>query len=135
MVSKYFKIHELVSKSVYEKMGEKAWRYVPDDLIMAIDTVKERFPNGTISINNYAWGGSRQWSGLRTADSSYYSATSMHSFMMAVDMIFSKYTADEVRKDILDNPSSYHTVRGLELDTSWVHIDIRNEPKLVTFTS
>ena len=115
-------------------MGEKAWRYVPDDLIKAIDTLKERFPNGTISINNYVWGGSREWSGLRTSESPYYSATSMHSFMMAVDMLFSAYEAADVRADIMKNPSSYPTIKGLELNISWVHIDIRNEENLITFT-
>jgi len=134
-VSKYFKIHELVSKAIYEKKGESAWRYIPADLIKAIDTIKERFPKGTITINNYVWGGSRQWSGLRTPDSSYYSPTSMHSFMRAVDMKFSEYSSNKVRSDILENPELYPTIKGLELGTSWVHIDIRNEETLVTFTA
>lgn len=133
MKSKHFKIHELVSKSIYDKKGEEAWRYVPSDLITAIDTIKERFPKGTMTINNYVWGGNRYWSGLRTSDSKYFSPTSMHSFMMAVDAVFSEYTADEVRADILENPSVYPTIKGLELNVSWVHLDIRNEDTLVTF--
>lgn len=133
MKSKYFKIHELVTESIYKKMGKKAWRYVPQDLIDAIDTLKERFPNGVMTINNYKWGGDREWSGLRTAESPYYSPTSMHSFMMAVDVIFSDYAAKDVRADILDNPDIYPTIKGLELDISWVHLDIRNEPNIVTF--
>jgi len=51
MKSKYFEIHELVSKDMYHLKGEKAWRYVHKDLIKAIDTLKERFPNGTATIN------------------------------------------------------------------------------------
>lgn len=135
MKSKHFKIHELVSKDLYQLKGESAWRYVPHDLIIAIDTIKERFPKGTMTINNYEWGGSRQWSGLRTPDSSYFSFTSMHSFMMAIDAVFSDYSAEEVRQDILSTPSAYPTIRGLELGISWLHIDCRNTEELVTFTS
>jgi len=135
MKSKYFEIHEIVSKDMYHLKGEKAWRYVHKDLIQAIDTLKERFPQGTATINNYYWGGDRQWSGLRTPDSPYFSFTSMHSFMQAVDIKFSAYTAEEVRKDILTNQELYPTIKGLELGVSWVHIDIRNEDILVTFTS
>ena len=133
MRSKYFEIFELVPESLYKSKGESAWRYIPEQLIVAIDTIKERFPNGTATINNYFWGGNRKWSGLRTPESKYYSPTSMHSFMMAADIVFSDYSADEVRKDIINNPDVYPTIKGLELDVSWVHIDCRNEDKLITF--
>ena len=134
MKSKYFKIHELVSRDLYMLKGEGAWRYVDTNLIQAIDTIKERFPKGTMTINNYEWNGSRQWSGLRTPDSPYFSLTSMHSFMMAIDAIFSDYTAEEVRQDILNNPSAYPTIKGLELGITWLHIDTRNTDELITFT-
>ncbi len=134
MKSKYFEIHELVSESVYKKKGEGAWRYIPPPLIEAIDTLKERFPDGTATINNYVWGGDRQWSGLRTPDSSYYSPTSMHAFMKAVDIVFSSYSAETVRKDIIANPELYPTIKGLELGVSWLHIDTRNSEELVTFS-
>lgn len=133
MKSKYFKIHELVPKSLFDKKGEACWRYIPVAIIESIDKLKERFPEGSMTINNYFWGGTRNWSGLRTSDSPYFSATSMHSFMMAVDIVFSKYTPDEVRKDIMDNPKVYPYIKGLELEVDWVHLDVRNEDELVTF--
>lgn len=133
MKSKYFKIHELVPKALFKKKGEACWRYIPQTLIDSIDKLKERFPEGSMTINNYFWGGKREWSGLRTPDSKWFSATSMHSFMMAVDIVFSKYTAEEVRKDIMDNPEVYPHIKGLELEVNWVHIDVRNEDELVTF--
>ncbi len=134
MKSKYFEIHELVSEELYERKGEGAWRYVPVLLIVALDTVKERFPNGTMTINNYAWGGNRKWSGVRTPDSPYYSLTSIHSFLGAIDAIFSAYDAEEVRQDIINNPEIYPMVKGIELGISWLHMDIRNEDELVTFS-
>ena len=133
MVSKHFKIHELVPKKMYQKYGEKSWRYVDVRLIETIDKLKEKFDDGTITINNYFWGGSREWSGIRTPDSPNYSYGSQHSFANAFDMVFSKYTADEVRSYIIENPDEFPHIKGLELGTSWVHLDIRNEDSLITF--
>ncbi len=134
MKSKYFEIHELVSESVYKKKGEGSWRYIPPLLIEAIDTLKERFPDGTATINNYVWGGDRQWSGLRTPDSSYYSPTSMHAFMQAVDIVFSSYNAETVRQDIIANPELYPTIKGLELGVAWLDVDVRNTEELILFS-
>lgn len=132
MKSKYFKVHEFVPKSFYDKYGEGAWRFVSKAMIETADTLKERFPLGTITMNNYAWGGNREWSGIRTPDSPDYSPTSMHTFG-ALDSVYSHYSAEEVREDIISNPHLYPHVKGLELGTSWVHTDFRNERELVTF--
>jgi len=132
--SKYYKVHEFVPKSFYEEYGEKAWRFVPIAMIETADTLKERFPLGTITINNYFWGGNREWSGIRTPSSPYYSETSMHSFG-AIDSVYSHYTAEEVRNDIICNPHLYPHVKGLELGVSWVHTDFRNEIDLILFTA
>ena len=133
--SKYFKVHELVPRAMYEKYGETAWRYVDTDLINAIDLLKEQFPKGTMTINNYVWGGEREWSGLRTPDSPWYSFGSMHSFGKAVDIVFSKYSAGDVREYIFSNLEMFSGVKGIELGVSWVHLDTRNEETLVRFTA
>lgn len=135
MKSKYFEVHELVPEKLYKERGERCWRYVPKELIMSIDTLKERFPNGSMTINNYYWGGNRNWSGLRTPDSPYFSPTSMHAFFQAVDAVFSAYDVEEVRQDILDNPEVYPYIKGLEIGISWLHIDVRNEDNLITFSN
>ena len=132
--SRHFLIEELVPKELYQKYGAtKCWEFLDPELLKMIDIIKERFPKGTVSINTWKWNGDRNWSGIRTPDSSYYSQGSMHSWGKAVDMIFSAYTADEVRKDILDNPDIYYAIKGLELDISWVHLDTRNRETLLSF--
>lgn len=133
MKSKYFKIHELVPEHIFINKGEKAWRYIDDRLISSIDMLKKHFSSGTITINNYNWGGNFQWSGLRTPDSSHYNETSLHSMGRAADMKFSDYTADEVRLYILSNKGFFPYIKGLEDTVSWVHIDTRNEDSLVLF--
>ena len=57
----------------------------------------------------------------------------MHSYANALDFVCSHYTAEEIRQDIINNPHLYPYVKGLELEVSWVHLDIRNEQNLVLF--
>lgn len=134
MKSKHFKVHELVPEHIYKKYGEKSWKFMSKDLLATIDKLKEHFNLGTATINNYHWKGNRHWSGLRTPQSPDYSETSQHSLGNAVDIVFSHYSAEEVRNHIISNPHEYPYIKGLELGVSWVHIDVRNEDYLVTFT-
>jgi len=133
MHSKYFKIHELVPKKMFEKYGEAAWRYVDPRLIESIDKLKEHFNLGTMTINNYFWGGNREWSGIRTPESHYYSFGSQHSYANAIDAVFSHYSEEEVRNYIIDNKDLFPHIKGIELGVSWLHIDVRNEDELVLF--
>ena len=132
MKSKYFKVHEIVPKVLYNKYGEKAWRYVDIRLIETIDKLKEHFSEGSMTINNYKWNGAREWSGIRTSDSPYYSVGSQHSYANALDIVFSEYTAKEVRDYILNNLDEFPHIKGLEVAT-WLHIDVRNEDNIVIF--
>jgi len=132
MVSKHFAVHELVPKKMYDKYGEKAWRYVDIRLIETVDKLKEHFDEGSMTINNYYWGGSREWSGIRTPESKYYSYGSQHSYANALDIVFSEYTTKEVRDYVLNNLDEFPYIKGLEV-ASWVHIDVRNEDNIVIF--
>jgi len=133
--SKHFAIEELVPEHIFKKYGpSKCWEFIDPELMKMADIIKERFPDGTMSINTYKWGGNRNFSGLRTSDSKYYSIGSMHSFGRAIDCIFSKYTADEVREDIINNPEIYYAIKGLEKNISWVHFDTRPRNNLLVFT-
>ena len=72
------------------------------------------------------------WSGLRTADSPYFSVTSQHSFGRAVDIIFKDISAEEVRQSMLKNESKWLSIYPyitLEDDVNWTHIDVRNNPE------
>lgn len=133
MKSKYFKIHELVPEHIYEAYKEKGWKFIDSRLIETIDSLKGYFNLGTMTINNYYWNGDRKWSGLRMPSSPYYSETSQHSFGRAVDIVFSDYTAEEARNYIINNQDKFQYIKGLELDVSWLHIDIRNEDNIVLF--
>lgn len=145
----HFKIHELVPPQVFKDRGEKAWELMDVKLLRTIDALREEF--GSATINNYEWGGDREWSGLRTSDSPWFSAYSQHTFGRAADLIFKEVAAHEVRALIkqisgvsfqgcdyikeFDNKRIIAAhIHGLEEGISWVHIDVRNYDGLKIFT-
>ena len=133
MTSKYFKIYELVPEHIYKRLGEKAWKLLNPNMIKTIDAIKERFPEGTMTINNYHWNGNRNWSGLRTPGSPEYSETSQHSLGNAFDAVFSAYTAEEVRVYVIANPKEFPYLKGIETNISWFHGDVRNTDNIELF--
>ena len=130
---RHFAIHELVPKKVFEERGEKAWQLLDDRMLRTIDMLRDRY--GSMTINNYFWGKNREWSGLRTPDSPYYSVYSQHTHGTAFDIIFAETTAESVRQDILANPDAevFKYITTVELDTSWLHVDCRCITRIFTF--
>jgi hypothetical protein len=133
MKSKYFKIHELVPEHIYKKYGERAWWFINPELIKFIDLLKEKFPNGSMTINDYFWKGARNWSGLRTPEFSGYFEISQHNLGLAIDCIFSKYEESEVTKYVIDNPLEFPMIKGIEYDINWCHFDCRNSDTIIKF--
>lgn len=122
-------LDEYIPKELYEKYKHKPHRLIAmlDSRMIKFDqALRERF--GRVTINNWASGGSRQWSGIRTPDSSYYSFTSQHSWGRASDKLFKDASAEEVRSEIIENFDSKWKEFGvtcLEDNVSWVHSDFR----------
>ena len=138
MVAEFFRIEELVPPAVFARRGSKAWQLIDPRLVKSIDAIKRRFPNGTMTINNWKWGGIREQSGLRTMD--FYStgekmeeSFSQHKYGRAIDCVFSRYSTEEVRQYIINNPGEFPYVKGIELGTDWLHIDVRNSETVLTF--
>lgn len=123
---KHFSLQELVPRHVYEEKGEFAWIFLDDRALITLDQLRERF--GTAVVNNWCWGGSRQWSGLRTEKSPVGSAYSQHRFGRAFDVLFSEYSAADVRSYVLNNPEEFPYIKGIEKGVNWFHFDCGNRP-------
>ena len=130
-ICKHFSIKELVPEQVYRERGEKAWELMDRYELMTIDQLREDF--GRIHINTWAWGGERQWSGLRTPLSPYGTMYSQHRFGRATDKLFLDSTVEEARDAVLNNRERYPYVKSVELGTSWLHTDSRNTAGLKSF--
>jgi len=129
----YFAIHELVPKQVFQARGERAWQLLDERLLITLDRLRERY--GAMTVNNWYWGKEREWSGLRTKDSPYYSPYSQHTFGRAADCLFMKASAEAVRKDMLAAPDdqTFELVGSLEMGVSWLHVDVRNCDRIMTY--
>lgn len=123
-ISNNFYLDEYIPKYLYEKYVQKPHilqGLIDKRLIVADQMLRDYF--GHVTINNWWNGGERNWSGLRTAESPYYSQTSQHTYGRASDKIFS-VGAEEVRSYI-----QLHWwelgINCIEADVSWVHSDVR----------
>lgn len=132
-ICKSFRIEELVSEKTYSDRGVRAWQMFDDKILITIDAIKARFPQGSMTINNWLWSGDRQYSGYREPGSPWYSQYSMHSFGKAMDSVFSDYDTEEVRTYVLNNPEEFSYVTGIEMGVSWLHVDCRNSYDLLKF--
>lgn len=129
MICRYFKIQELVPRSIYEVYGESAWRFLRPDLLILLDTLRVHF--GPITINDWSWGGSLQNCGLRAPDSPTGAYMSIHKLGGAGDLHFSKYTPQEAFDKILADNAFWYAkgLRRLEdiaKTPTWLHVDCAN---------
>jgi hypothetical protein len=131
-IPKHFKVHELVPRHVFEERGEAAIELLDDRLLRTLDALRDKF--GSMTVNNWFWGGNRQWSGLRTERSPHGTMYSQHRFGRAADCLFKDHTAEQVRRYVLDNPSEFPFITFVELDISWFHFDVRNCPSITTWS-
>lgn len=129
---RHFSIQELVPRHVYEERGPKAWELLDDRALITLDAIRD-FAGPTV-VNNWVRGGDRQWSGLRTPESPYYSPYSQHTFGRAFDCIFYDTTAQDVRNYVLKNKSKFPYIRALETEIDWFHFDVRNCVAIKLFT-
>lgn len=130
---RHFEIHELVPPAVFNRRGEKAWELLDVRALITLDRLRDRY--GRMTVNNWKWGGEREWSGLRTPDSPYFSPFSQHTFGRAFDVLFASHTAEEVRQQILGdkNHPDFEFINSLELGVSWLHFDVRNSERIKAF--
>ena len=145
MVSKYFKIEELVSIKVYKKYGEKSWQFIDPTLIKVIDLIREHF-NAPVTINNWLWGGNLEQRGLRTncddivkekteANTLY---VSQHCLGRAVDFNVKGLSSREVYEEILKNKEKFYLISRIENiknTPNWCHVDVANTDKFTIFNA
>jgi hypothetical protein len=128
-------LHEYIPEFLYKKFCDEKPHYLMnmiDPRLIELDQfIRDRF--GSVTINNWISIKDkdsplyRQWSGIRTPGSEYYSMFSEHTYGRASDKIFKNVHAEEVREDIEENYSLYQSLglTCIESGTSWLHSDLR----------
>ena len=122
---KHFRIEELVTPEIFQKYGHLAWQFFDGDLLRDLDLLRDRF--GTITINDWVWGGVYRDSGLRNFDYKGIFNRSLHKHGKAFDLKFADHNPHYVRTLILNKPHMYKSITTIENNTpTWLHIDSRN---------
>jgi len=118
-------LDEYIPSALYRKLEKKPHILIgllDRRLIESDQKLRDKF--GPVTINSWWHGGDRNWSGIRTPDSSYYSPTSQHPFGRASDKIFRDVPAEEVRKYIKTDWAQLG-ITCIEENVTWVHSDVR----------
>lgn len=118
-------LDEYIPKDLYLKFIDR-----PHILIGLLDhrlveaDQKLRTVFGSVTINNWYTGGDRNWSGIRTLETTLFSFTSQHAHGRASDKLFSNAKAEEVRQYIRLHWRELG-ITCIEDNVSWVHSDVR----------
>jgi hypothetical protein len=124
-LSKNFYLDEYIPQGMYH-----AWKHRAHILIGLLDKrllhadQKLRDVFGPTTINDWATGGERNWAGIRTPNSPFYSQMSQHSWGRASDKLYKNATAEEVR-DYIKTHWKELGIACIEEGVSWVHSDVR----------
>lgn len=126
--NKYFKVKELVSSKIYKEYGDDAIKFLDPKALEVLENVREIL-NVPLICNNWAAGGSRNYSGYREPECSIGAKNSMHKQGKAFDLISTKLTAKEMREILENNQDKLrYPIRVEKWDNkgeiSWLHIDI-----------
>jgi len=138
-IPKYFGIKELTPPemgSIIQRNGVE-WAFATlfdPHLLITLDYLRGQF--GVMICNDWVLGGRNTYRGFRPDGCGVGAVYSQHRFGRAADLITTTSSPDEIRGEILNNPDSarYKYIGGLELGTSWLHIDTRQRRDgIVTF--
>lgn len=125
----HFCTEEFVDRKTFEQLGEAALGTMDVRILITADKIRE-YLGTSVTINNWKWGKDREWSGLRTVGSPFYSPYSQHSFGRAIDFIVNGMQAQSVRNLIKANPKheAFQYITRMEEfpGMSWIHVDCCN---------
>lgn len=126
--NKYFQVKELVSSKIYSQYGDDAIKFLDQKALEVLENVREILGVPLI-CNNWALGGSRNYSGYREPECKIGALGSWHRKGAAFDLISTKMAAKQMRETLEKNQDKLkYPIRVEKWDNrgeiSWLHIDI-----------
>lgn len=121
--NKYFTVEELVSKDVYDLLGDEAIKLFDPKALEVLEDVREIL-GIPLTCNDWHLGGDRDYCGYRDLRCTIGAPKSAHKTGQAFDLISPILSASEMRKRIqLCAHKLRHNIR-IEDDVTWLHIDV-----------
>lgn len=126
---KNFELYELVPKDTFQEFKndqQRLWLLWRKEILYSAQKIRERF--GKIVCNTWHWGGTIQYRGWRPEDCPDGAKWSMHKWFGALDLVPVETDIEYIREEVLKDPwhSDFKFITCLEMDVSWLHIDVRN---------
>lgn len=127
----HFTAAEMVPKAIYDKYKNRGdvWFFqtlLDERLLIVADAIRTKF--GSMTINDWSFTGPNQFRGFRPPSCGIGATLSQHRFGRAADMIpKAAIHPDEIRDYIIAHQHNkiWEYIGGLEMDISWLHIDVR----------
>lgn len=141
--SGYFRIEEFVSKAVFDKYGDRSWRYLTRELLITIYFIRHK-KGLSLTANNWHNGNNFDERGYREniCDIVYKKTLakklylSGHTAGKALDFTFSGESASDTRKWLVEIANKLPFKIRLEYryassgkEITWVHLDTYDEDK------
>ncbi|RMH12697.1 MAG: hypothetical protein D6698_15070 [Gammaproteobacteria bacterium] len=123
-LSENFYLEELVEPDILKKVGVRARDFLHPTLVVMLEELRKF--TGPITINDWVFNGSFQYSGLRGPKCPIGALYSSHRFGTAVD-VKCKKQPEEVVGYILDNADLFQMVTRIENPShtpTWTHIEV-----------
>lgn len=119
---KFFKVQELVSKDLYEMIGDRAILLFDPFVLKALDEIREKW-GASILINTWWKSGVHSQSGLRELNSKVGAPKSKHKEAIAFDL-----KTKDIKKfyDFVTKTPGLNIIRveDIAFTPSWIHIEI-----------
>lgn len=124
--TKHFNTEELVSKQVFDVIGDDAIKLFDPKALETLEIIREILDVPLI-CNDWADGGTRDDCGYRDKLCTIGASKSAHKEGKAFDLISNKMSASEMRARIIANQKRLpHNIR-IEDEVSWLHFDVRDK--------
>ena len=121
---RHYRMEEFVPPEVSAALGNRALLVMDYRILKTADAVREFF-NRPVVINNWKFTGDRTQAGFRLHTCRVGAAYSQHRFGRALDMIIEKVSADEARRQVINNRNHFPYVTAIEDKVGWLHVDCR----------
>lgn len=128
-ISPHFYIYEFVPKLIFNQYGSNSKWFIRPDVINLAEFYRRWF-EAPVRVNNWFWGGIFQNRGFRTPNTTVGSLYSQHKLGAAFDCDVRGLSANDVRREIMDNEKEFMnagltTLEDEKYAPTWVHSDIR----------
>lgn len=123
-----FIIQEFVPRKVYEYWGDRSLWFVNPKMILFCQWLKDQ-SGSIVTVNDWCFGGSYQYSGFRPFDCMIGARFSQHRLGNAIDIKVKGWEAEQVRDFIrryflyLNQEFYLSTIE--KATPTWVHVDFR----------